>query len=919
MMNDSKRDTPKSTSLSLILFSISLLIFGILGLIFITQMEIAPGWVNNDYENVYPGESYPVISDDKNGDGISEILSFMDIRYKRDGGSQSEITHNIPNYGNIRLLDGATGKELWIKEYNGPIKKVFRVNDINGDGFNDFFVCKASVSDKWMTDPNCEDCSEKPQMYYEHFSNFFINGKNGKKIGILEGDTVNVSNSYTRAFLNIEDSEDLIEDFITLEQVYIPSEENFNTTINSYYKNGTLQNYRIVHSLEENLNDQVEFKMPSLHYFNHNDKEHLLYADATKLMLLNISSVNFNDTIFYNESLPIDINTLIIIEDLDLDGIKEILISDYESKFLLINGSDGTIINSFNNIEMEGDNPPNLKEISTEEGDRETLILFQNSKKGGSDEVFLGVYSLKMGELKEKWSITREADGSESGIVLNNDLDDDSISDLLVQEKITPILSMNSVSRYHILSSEDGESLGEINIDKSPNIMINIPDMNDDDIDDVGMGYEGGIIVLAVMDPVPIFLSPDVPIGFPLFIIFIGCTLFGVIILIFKGKELRFNIKKGFKENKLGSITNILCISIMVISFMLFLTVLNVFNSTIILGNQMSQIVVNFIIISIIWFGMLPLTAAIYNQFAPRFAYFIIRLRNTIFKISKSNKTEIVVVDMGDRTKLGNFNRVKRALLPLLLSITVGFFSYNTFAPILNYPQGFDAFGSNEFFGFMVGYMLLCTLPIILSFTLFSFLIAGIYLLDDAGVVYYMESKKYQKPGDIEAISVWAKAFISGVAGISAIMTFGEFFLTVDFSGFFQAEELLFLIFGLFMVIVMFWGMPFLTAFCFIFLALDIMDFTKENNSQKLYKKMEKHGYDTTPRLITNLYPNGYEPSKKMKKRYDKIEKKEKKQEEKEKVKTQKKAEKMEKKGDKVKKKSEKKEKKEEKIKDKKE
>jgi len=82
----------------------------------------------------------------------------------------------------------------------------------------------------------------------------------------------------------------------------------------------------------------------------------------------------------------------------------------------------------------------------------------------------------------------------------------------------------------------------------------------------------------------------------------------------------------------------------------------------------------------------------------------------------------------------------------------------------------------------MIGYNLSCILPIVLTFIVFSFFISGNYLLDDAGIAYYLESKTHRKPGDIEPISIWTQSIIKGVAGFSAIMTFISFFQTVDFS-----------------------------------------------------------------------------------------------------------------------------------------
>ncbi|MHA1457487.1 MAG: hypothetical protein ACTSRT_15445 [Promethearchaeota archaeon] len=150
----------------------------------------------------------------------------------------------------------------------------------------------------------------------------------------------------------------------------------------------------------------------------------------------------------------------------------------------------------------------------------------------------------------------------------------------------------------------------------------------------------------------------------------------------------------------------------------------------------------------------------------------------------------------------------------------------------------------------------------VLTFIIFSFFISGNYLLDDAGIAYYLESKKHRRPGDIEPISIWTQSIIKGVAGFSAIITFIAFFQTVDFSGFFTetGDNAIFMfIFGIFFVTVMFYGTPFLTAFSYILFSIEVMDYSHDYNSEKLYKKMQKHGYDTTPRKLTNLFSSGFE------------------------------------------------------------
>ena len=96
------------------------------------------------------------------------------------------------------------------------------------------------------------------------------------------------------------------------------------------------------------------------------------------------------------------------------------------------------------------------------------------------------------------------------------------------------------------------------------------------------------------------------------------------------------------------------------------------------------------------------------------------------------------------------------------------------------------------------------------------------------------------------------------MAGISAIITLVGFLTTVDFSGFFEdTGNPTGLIFGFLIIIVFFVGIPFLTAFSYILLAGEVMEFSMDFNTEKLYSLMEKKGYDITPRDITNIYPDG--------------------------------------------------------------
>jgi len=95
-----------------------------------------------------------------------------------------------------------------------------------------------------------------------------------------------------------------------------------------------------------------------------------------------------------------------------------------------------------------------------------------------------------------------------------------------------------------------------------------------------------------------------------------------------------------------------------------------------------------------------------------------------------------------------------------------------------------------------------------------------------------------------------------------------DFYLIFSDSRFFFTETggnaIFMFIFGIFLVTVMFYGTPFLTAFSYILFSIEVMDYSYDYNSEKLYKIMRKKGYDTTPRKLTNLFPSGFEELKRI-------------------------------------------------------
>ncbi|KKL61687.1 hypothetical protein LCGC14_2192830, partial [marine sediment metagenome] len=80
MSEQESRDSA-TKSINLVLIAISMLILGSLGLVFVTQMELQPGWVWDDLNEIYPARIYSLESDDVTGDGINDILVYVDIQH----------------------------------------------------------------------------------------------------------------------------------------------------------------------------------------------------------------------------------------------------------------------------------------------------------------------------------------------------------------------------------------------------------------------------------------------------------------------------------------------------------------------------------------------------------------------------------------------------------------------------------------------------------------------------------------------------------------------------------------------------------------------------------------------------------------------------------------------------------------------
>ncbi|MFX0003576.1 MAG: hypothetical protein ACFE9C_08245 [Candidatus Hodarchaeota archaeon] len=842
-----------SRPINLVLMAVSFLIFSVLGIIFITQMELHAGWSWEDKRDITPSEGVVFETEDISGNGINEIICYFDTH-----GTDSLNRYSILNYGGVFCLEGASGVLLWEKEYDGPVKKVFPIMDVDGDGVKDYFVDKASITNWTLVNSHYD-----PNLAPNSYTNQLLNGSDGTDLPILIGDGLNFTNHYVHDLISFNDLTDTQEDLILLEgEGFIVTDGNrtwteFNCSINTYFINGTKMNsiedvwYGSIHSGES---------LPAFELFPYIDQSHLLYITRDSMYLYNLSSDNMLNEI-YNSSFGISINDYEIIEDLNLDDIPEIIVETWEGDVKLLNGLNGGELYNFSiGIETY---ETQITEIHSAEGDGVCYFLIRMRYGDWSDDDLLltRIYTLELDYYELVWEKTGNRDNFNI-FVLNEDFDGDTVDDIIYLTRHRPFIGFSEVNRYKIMSIINGREFAIINTEYGGDSIISFNDIDGDGKRDFALGGNDRVTTLSTQKPWGIWLSPLFPYGIPLFTFLAILLVGGVFIIIWRGKRLQYR-RKGVGEHKLTVAINILAIGLMTLTLALFLLLMNVFNNTLILGSNMTNIVMAFIIVSIVWYGTLPLTAALYNRFAPQFAFIFVKLRDLFFKISKGYDHDIIVLDMSDRKEIGLIIRLKRLILPLLLSIAVGFYAYDALTTLLKYPTSFDVFGSTEFFNFMMGYMMFCILPMILSFILFSFFISGNYLLDDAGIVYYRQNKKYRQPGDIEPISIWAQSIIKGIAGLSALLTFASFLGTVDFSGFFgEGADFVGLLFGFLITVVMFFGIPFLTAFSYILLAGEVMELSAESNAKKLYNIMEKNGYNTKPHDITNIYPSGYKVPK---------------------------------------------------------
>ena len=370
-MNEQKSKKARTHPVNYILLAASLIIFGSLGLVFITQMELQPGWLWEEVKEENSMEISAFEGDDLNieKDGIIDVIAYSDV--VRQDDRKSDDPNDVPNYGKIFALDGLTGVKIWEKDCENPVKRVFVVMDVNEDGYEDYFADIASVGPSWIENPSPYNDELQPEIIFDAFSNILIYGNNGSDIPILTGDHRSFTNFFIHDLAYLDGLNDNKPDLVFLECVNKSSENSeYKYNISSYFVNGTkFSSFYIDYA-----SIWKESGVPALQLFRYDSQDHLLFLDRNKIMLLNTSALNFLDPI-YNETLMENTIDYTITEDLNGDFISEIIVTTNEGNISIISGGDGNSIRMFNLPRELEYNNYRIETINSTSSDQEAFII----------------------------------------------------------------------------------------------------------------------------------------------------------------------------------------------------------------------------------------------------------------------------------------------------------------------------------------------------------------------------------------------------------------------------------------------------------------------------------------------------------------------------------------------------------------
>ena len=411
---------------NIILLAISFVIFGSLGIIFITQMELLPGYNWDELQNRHPVELNLQLAEDLNNDGKLDLIANAYVR-SIETDELARFIYQEPEFGGVFAIDGQSGEVIWDQTYETPVIKLMPIGDINSDGIQDYFNDRVLVNSSWgmKVENRSGELVEvyEPQILHNNFSNQIMSGENGEFI------SGSLTNWLVSDVIRVGEMDDQLEDFILLEGKYTEFSHNYMMNISTYFINGTRTRTT---SMDTYINPDLrgEVYTPALREFNYKSMTQALFIDYDSLILYNTSLDGFMVPIF--NKAHTNIRQYSIIEDLNLDGVPEIITSSENGNVSLINGLDGTLIYDFM-IPSSSWNI-NIDEIGTLTGDHSTFILFKNDDYNNK-EFSAFIYSISLTEPGLVWEYYKSYENQDNGpriFPLGDDMTGDYINEVIL-------------------------------------------------------------------------------------------------------------------------------------------------------------------------------------------------------------------------------------------------------------------------------------------------------------------------------------------------------------------------------------------------------------------------------------------------------------------------------------------------------
>ncbi|MHA1681351.1 MAG: hypothetical protein ACTSUE_10100 [Promethearchaeota archaeon] len=252
-------------------------------------------------------------------------------------------------------------------------------------------------------------------------------------------------------------------------------------------------------------------------------------------------------------------------------------------------------------------------------------------------------------------------------------------------------------------------------------------------------------------------------------------------------------------------------------------------------------------------FASLPLIITLFTRLAPRSAMLYVNFQEFIFKklMRKSKDYKVVVLDMDYARKFSPMSAISRSLFPLLVSLTIGLWVFQAMS-----SEVLTTLTGDFNLEWIAQFEMYAGMSFILSYFLLSLLIPGGWLLDDAGVVYFVEPRTNNSPGDISKISSWLLNLFKGLFGFTAMVNYYSLFKGLDLSFMFGPDEPIFsIILNVVLVIILSLIMsPILYGFSAMMLSNKSLIDTLPYNKHMLFKFLEKKGIDTGPRRLRHFF-----------------------------------------------------------------